>query len=216
MSKFFTGLCTLLLIVVFTPSTTIADPVVVTSGFVFVSGMHGPLYVLVGNNFAVTGGAGDHGATGPGLCAPCVSGAVIPLNSTYVGRSLGMGTAIVDGSFFPDVIFRGEFNLTGDPFVLPDSTSPVTLTATFSFSGLLVGCPRGDPDCRTPMFSTQLTGSGLAIIDLNVTFDFQGRPLFEFVSVNYTFNQNIPEPASLLLLVSGLAALGIKRLKRKS
>lgn len=215
MSRFFTGLCTLLLIVVFTPATAVADPVVVTGGFVFVSGLHGPVYSLVGNNFAVTGGAGDFGATGPALCSPCVAGQLIPLNSLYIGRSLGMGTATVDGSFFGDVIFRGEFNLTGDPFLIPDTTSALTLTAPFSFAGVLVGCPRGDPDCPTPLFTTQLTGSGLATVNLSVIFDFQGRPLFEFVNVNYAFNQNIPEPASILLLVSGLAALGVKKLKRK-
>jgi hypothetical protein len=215
MPKFFTGLCTLLLIVVFTPATTRADPVVITGGFIFVSGMHGPLYSLVGNNFAVIGGAGDHGATGPGLCAPCVAGAVIPLNSSYVGLSLGMGSAIVDGSFYPDVIFRGVFDLAGDPIVIPDSTSRLTLTAPFSFSGVIVGCPRGDPNCPAPLFTTQLTGTGLATVNLSVIFDFQGRPLFEFEDVTYAFNQNIPEPASILLLVTGLAALGVKKLKRK-
>ena len=215
MSRFFTGLCTVLLTIVFAPSTTIADPVVITSGFIFVSGMHGPQYSLAGNNFAVTGGLGDHGATGPGLCAPCRAGELIPLNSMYVGLSLGQGTATVDGTFFNDVIFRGVFDLSGDPFLIPNSTSAVILTAPFTFSGFIVGCPRGDPDCPAPFFTTQLTGSGVAIINLNFLFDSQGNALFEFVNVNYVFNQNIPEPASLLLLVSGLAALGVKKWKRR-
>lgn len=213
MSKFFTTFCTVLLIVVFTPSTTNADPIVITGGFVFVPGLRGPAYSLVGSNFGITAGAGDPGNTGPTRCMPCVAGDLIPVNSTYVGRSLGLGSAFVNGSFFNNILIRGVFTLTGDPFVVPNSTSAVSITAPFLFSGAIVGCTLSDSDCRTPVFSTQLVGSGIATIELSALVDVDGRVLFEFVSVNYAFN--VPEPISILLLASGLAALGATKLKRR-
>ena len=51
MGKIFSGLCTLLLFAAFTPSTTHADPVVITNGFVTITGISGgPAY-----SFAVEG-----------------------------------------------------------------------------------------------------------------------------------------------------------------
>lgn len=213
MSGFFISLCTLLLVVVFTPSTANADQVVITGGFVFVQDLHGPAYSLVGTNFGITGGAGDHGATGPALCEPCLAGDLIPVNSTYVGTSLGLGSAFVNGSFFNNVLIRGSFTFTGDPFVVPNSTSAVSITAPFSFSGAISGCTLADFDCHTPVFSTQLVGDGIATIQLSALIDSQGRVLFDFVNVNYAFN--VPEPISVILLASGVAALGITKLKRR-
>jgi hypothetical protein len=214
MSRFFTSFCTVLLIVVFTPSTTNADPIVITGGFVFVQDMRGPAYSLVGSNFGITGGAGDEGNTGPARCFPaCRGGDVIPVSSTYLGTSLGLGSAFVNGSFFHNIRILGVFTFTGDPFVVPNATSAVSITAPFLFSGAIVGCSLSDSDCRTPVFSTQLVGSGIATIELSALVDPEGRVLFDFDSVNYAFN--VPEPMSILLLASGLAALSATKLKRR-
>ena len=192
MSKFFTSFFTVLLIVVFTPSTTNADPIVITGGFVFIEDLRGPAYSLVGSNFGITGGAGDPGNTGPARCAPCLAGALIPVNSTYFGTSLGLGSAFVNGSFFNNTAILGNFMFTGDPFVVPNATSAVSITAPFLFSGAVMGCSLPVSDCRTPVFSTQLVGSGIATIELSALIDSEGRVLFEFVSVNYAFN--VPDP----------------------
>ena len=76
-----------------------------------------------------------------------------------------------------------------------------------------MGCRLSDAECRTPVFSTQLVGSGIATIELSAFVELDGRVLFDFVSVNYAFN--VPEPISLLLLASGWAALGATKLKRR-
>jgi hypothetical protein len=213
MSKFFTSFCTVLLIVMFTPSTTNADPIVITGGFVFIEDLRGPAYSLVGSNFGITGGAGDFGNTGPGSCHPCLAGALIQVSSTYVGRSLGLGSAFVNGSFFNNIAIVGNFTFTGDPFIVPNATSAVSITAPFLFSGAVMGCNLPVSDCRTPVFSTQLVGSGIATIELSALIEPGGRVLFDFVSVNYAFN--VPEPISIVLLASGLAALGATKLKRR-
>ena len=214
MSKLFTTICISLLLVTFTPTVASADPIEITSGFVSVLRLRGPTYNLVGLNFVATGGAGEHGATGPELCSPCLAGDIIPLNSLYVGRSLGLGTAIVDGRVFPNLIFSGLFEFTGDPLVIPNSMSNVVLTAPFTFSGFMAGCLLSDPFCQTPVFTTELIGSGVSRIEFSFHVDSQGGPLSEFVRVTHVFGP-IPEPTSVLLLTSGLAAIGAAKLKRR-
>jgi hypothetical protein len=50
MAKIFSGLCTLLLFAAFTPSTTHADPIVITNGFVTITGsVGGPAYSFAGS-----------------------------------------------------------------------------------------------------------------------------------------------------------------------
>ena len=62
MSRILGGLCTLFLIVVFTPALIRADPIVVTSGNIMVSGLAGgPVFNLSGNNFSATSLGGDSG-----------------------------------------------------------------------------------------------------------------------------------------------------------
>jgi hypothetical protein len=207
MSKIFSAFCTLLLVVLFTPTITKADPIVVTSGFITLSGPLGaPNFSLQGENFAVIGAGGDQGSSTPQHC-PCAGGDVLNVMGFFAGSSLGGGSAAIDGVVFTNVGFSGTFILTGPSFTLPFSTSPiVSITSPFTFSGHLLGCPIS---CVTnfPVFSVDLIGSGLATVDLSFGgfFDNQGRPIYALDKVTYEFE--VPEPVSLMLLSGGLAAL---------
>jgi PEP-CTERM motif len=213
MSKFLTGLCTLLFIATFTPSIH-ADPIVVTSGSLTLPGFFSaPSFSFSGENFTVTGSGGEAGSTGPQTCFPCASGNIINVNSSFDGSSLGQGSATINGMTFNAVAFGGLIQFSGNPLTVPAVMSSVTLTAPFTFSGTLFGCQAAPCSQQDAVFTTQLTGSGLAFIELRF---FPEINLFQHERTTYVFGPaEIPEPTSLLLLAGGLAALGGAKLKLK-
>ena len=199
MTRFFSTLCALLLIVVFTPSTTEADPVFITNGSLTVTGPGGgPSYTLFGPNFSASG-SGERGAvglqTGFLVSSP---GSVINVNAFFVGSSLGVNHA-------------GTFTFTGPPITVPFSLTNLTLTSPFEFSGILHTCPQS---CFFgPVVSTfTLVGGGTATFELIAGATANGTRIFTFRTITYNFE--VPEPASILLLGGGLAALGA-RLRHK-
>jgi hypothetical protein len=220
MSRSLIGLCTLLLLATFTPSTARADTIVITSGSLTVAGIfQGASYSFAGQNFAVAGGGGDPGSVAPTQCFPCVSGASINVNTFLVGSSLGQGTVTINGTTYNNVFIAGTFSFSGASVTVPNVMSAITLTSPFSFSGLINGCQVSHLLCTSSdvVFTTQLTGSGTAFIDLTFFQTPSGLSLFQFQRVRYDFGDStnpVPEPMSLLLLAGGLATLGAAKLKR--
>ncbi len=199
MCKVFSALYTLILIIAFTSSTTHADPIIVTGGTLTVEGLvGGPRYSLSGNNFSA-GGGGDRGAVGLQTgCAFCPVGSVISVNAVFAGSSLGDNHA-------------GTFIFTGPPITLPFSLTNLTLTSPFQFTGNLITCLQS---CVTgPTISNvSLVGSGTATFELIPGVTPSGVSGFTFRTITYNFE--VPEPASILLLGGGLAALGAELRRR--
>jgi hypothetical protein len=216
MFKILAGLCSLLFLVGFAPATAHADPLVVTSGTLSVTGIvSGPVFNFAGTDFSAIGGGGDFGNTGPAnSCFPCTPGQLINVGSLFVGSSLGQGTVIINGSTFNNIFIAGQFGFSGPAIVVPVSSSNLTLMAPFTFGGTMVGCLESHLICQTQVFSTELIGSGIATIQLQHFLDSFGNSLFGFRSVTYTFdNPAIPEPATIVMLVTGLATLGARKAK---
>ena len=191
----------------FSSSLTRADPIIITSGSVSVSGafIGAPIYNFSGTNFLVTALGSDHGLIGP-ACIECVSGDVISTNSIFGD---GRGTVTINGTTFNDIFILAQLTFTGPDIIIPATNSTnLTLTAPFTLSGFMAGCLEPLLFCQTVVFSTQVSGSGLATIQYEGLVDSQGRMFFRFQNVTYTFaDTTIPEPSSMLLLTSGIAAL---------
>lgn len=218
MSRIFVGLCSLLVIVVFTPAPTHADPIVVTSGTITVSGLAGgPHFNLSGNNFTATSTGGDTGNFQLQHCAPCIAGQTFGVGGLFLGAQIGGGgTATINGMSFSGLGYSGQIVLGGNSFVVPSVMTNVTITVPFTFTATLNGCPNGSCLINPVIFTVDLVGSGTATALLNFSgLDSMGRPIFVFSTATFQFEE-VPEPASILLFGGGLAVLTAKLRRRFS
>ena len=213
MRKILSGVC-LLFIILLAQSATHADPIVVTGGNFTVTGAAGgPVYTITGDNFSMTSTGGDQGNLAPqNACFPCADGDLLNLGGVFIGQSLGSGTITINGTTFTNVGFGGTFTFSAPQFIFDPPTAPnnTVIQTAFSFEGLLQVCPTS---CliNPPLFTVELVGSGVADLALQFAgFSAQGAQIYTFQNINYSFRNQVPEPLSVVLLSSGLAALGFK------
>jgi hypothetical protein len=201
------------------PAAVSADPVPVTSGFFSVTGLAASaVYDLQGADFRAAGSL-EPGVVGPDLtCFPCVAGDVISLDTSFLG-SRGTGRAEVDGTAFPSIgLAVTNFLFEAPDIFAPGTTGSFAVTRPFTFSGRLFGFALADPD-QTPIFERLLIGQGLVTASFLENPNPGGPPLFSFRSVRYDFAEAapVPEPATLLLVASGLGgAIQLRRRARRS
>jgi hypothetical protein len=189
-----------------------ADSIVVTGGSLsqtFVGG--NTPFVLEGGGLRVAG-TGYENPIGPGNCNPCFAGSTfISFNSTLTSFvNLGPADVFLDGT----MVFLGP----SFPASLVVSNPTPTLIAPFTFWAMLRGFPNSSMT-GTPIFDEAFVGHGTATANYNLTIG-PGATLVIFRDVVYQFEPGAapsptPEPGSVVLVLTGMAAVVARSRRRK-
>ena len=180
----------------------------ITSGFLTTTPSGTQIYTFAGTNFTMSGVAGDFGNV-PAFNNPHRVGSPINIGSTFVGASLGSGSATVGDISYTNVFYAGVTDFFGSAIARPVSTS-----APFTFQGTLLGF--ADSQRTQPLFTLSLSGQGSALLQTSAIIP--GINAVSVVGVRYDFQPaaGIPEPTTLLLLGTGLAGVAARVRKRKA
>jgi hypothetical protein len=184
------------------PSLAAGDTIRITSGFVEFGGDA----ELVGNvrGFTLSGSYGTAGPNSYVFCPGeiCDGGEVAQLDHAFSGLDLPMHSATIDGITYDRVNLVGEepgatlgFSST---HVLPTSGITAVLNTPFTIQAGSEFVHRGG--------AFTLVGSG--IVTTHWSAPVGSAPQWSLESARYEFSEAaaVPEPGTLLLLVTGIAA----------
>lgn len=146
-------------------------------------------------------------------------GQTLNLLTRNFGTDIRPGPATVNGTSYAELHYGGriDFNIVLPPLDWREGTFSVVVP--FTLTGTLRGCPTGNelqgPCTGGLAFDTLLAGHGLATLSLYGIP--AGRRGIGISSITYNFADPVPEPATLVLLSTGLAgaAAAARRRRRK-
>ena len=210
-------------------ATAHADPISVTGNIVIVNGLFGPQAGanLAGTNFSASindaGGADHFGSFGISPCSRTIGSLLGPCtgaNLGYNGIGEWHGPVTFNGiSFNSGVVDNLNITFTSPSWVIPPEfldDAQVVITAPFSLTGHGAGPALGVQTIdlvaqgTVVLILTRQTVGGVTGLFLERADYTVGGPVASEVTI-----QSVPEPATMVLLLSGLAGVGL-RLRRRS
>jgi PEP-CTERM motif len=208
----------LLVLLTCSASLVKADPFVIDSGFFSFSGQPGQIHTsgsFAGGGFSAALGSNSFSGGVPSFQCPFGINECAPGNSISLSANSGPldgtelhGSFSMNGQqyFFEFPSGGAGFSFVTDNVMIPFGNDPmITLTAPFFFRGDVRGGP-----FLSPVFA-QLTGRGTAYLSLTLdSRTFPDGPHYGDAHITYQF-QPVPEPASLLMLGTGLGLAGMLR-----